>query len=52
MPWKVRGVGDSKARAVGIGSRQSSEGTSWAKVMPAEGLKLIRKRMFHRDGML
>lgn len=46
MPWRFRGVGDSKARAVGIGSRQSSEGTSWAKVVPAEGLKLIRKRMF------
>lgn len=46
MPWKVRGVGDSKARAVGIGSRQSSEGTFRANVMPAEGLKLIRKRMF------
>lgn len=38
VPWKVG--------AVGIGSRQSSEGTSWAKVTPAERLKLIRKRMF------
>lgn len=46
VPWKVRGVGDSKACAVGIGSRQSSESTSWAKVTPAEGLKLIRKRIF------
>lgn len=46
MPCKVRGVGHSRACALGIGSRQSSEGTSWANVMPAEGLKLIRKRMF------
>lgn len=46
MPCKVRGVGHSRACAVGIGSRQSSEGTSWANVMPVEGLKLIRKRMF------
>lgn len=41
-----QGCGDSKARAVGIGLWQGSEGSSWATVMPAEGLKLIRKRMF------
>lgn len=46
MPWKVGGVGDSKACAVGTGSWQSSEGTSWAEVMPGGGLKLIRERMF------
>lgn len=46
MPWKVRGVGDSKACAVGTGSWQSSEGTSWAEVMPGGGLKLFRERMF------
>jgi len=51
--WKVGGVGDSKARAVGVGPRQSSEGGLWGRVVPAEGLKLIRRNsLVQRDGII
>lgn len=45
-------MGDRKTHAVGVGPRQSSEGDLLGKVVPAEGLKLIRKNsLVQRDGM-
>lgn len=53
MLWKVRGVGDSKAHAVGVGPRQSSEGDLLGKAVPVGGLRLIRKNcLVQRDEML
>lgn len=51
MLWKVRVMGDSKARAVRVVPRQTSEGGLLGRVVSAEGLNLSSKNWFREVGL-